>query len=45
MKIPGPKGLIIVMGDIDKAIECENGCAEEADVVIAAEALENLSLK
>ena len=45
MKIPGPKGPTTVTGDIDKAIECENGCAEEADAVIAAEELEKLSLK
>ena len=45
MKILGPKGPITVSGDIDKAIECENGCTEEADTVIAAEELEKMSLK
>jgi hypothetical protein len=33
IKTVGPKGPIVVTRDVDKAIECMNGCAKEADIV------------
>jgi hypothetical protein len=35
MKIPGPNGVIDVLGDIEKAIECEDDSADQAECVIA----------
>ena len=37
MKIPGPRGLIIVHGDPDAALACEDEGARLADAVIASE--------
>jgi hypothetical protein len=37
MKISGPYMVIDVLGDLSKAIECEEDCAEEADVAAATQ--------
>lgn len=35
MKIPGPNGVINVIGDYEKAIECEDGSADQGECIIA----------
>ena len=37
MKIPGPRGLIVVHGDPDAALACEDEGARMADAVVATE--------
>ena len=43
LKLPGLKGIITVLGDPDKAIECEKKGAEEAEAVLAAEAADEMA--
>ena len=42
LKIPGPKGVITVHGDREKAIECEEGDAAFEESACAAEELKKL---
>jgi hypothetical protein len=44
MKMSGPNGVIDVIGDIEKAIECKDDNAEVAECVIAQEELEKMTL-
>jgi hypothetical protein len=44
MKIPGPKGVINVIGDYETAIQCEDGSADQAECVIAQEELDKMTL-
>ena len=37
MKLPGPKGLITVIGDYRKSIECARGGAKLAESLVVAE--------
>ena len=43
LKMPGPKGIMTVLGDPDKAVECEKKGAEEAEAVLAAEAVDEMA--
>ena len=43
LKIPGPKGIITVCGDAEKAVECEKKSDEEAEAILAVEAAEELA--
>ena len=45
MKIPGPRGIITVHGDLDKSIECEQGNAVYAENAVSVEELEKLKLE
>lgn len=37
MKMPGPKGVITIVGDLKKAAECEKGSAVFTEVGLGAE--------
>ena len=39
LKIPGPKGVITVNGDLDKAAECEKGQSVFAELAVNTEEL------
>ena len=43
LKIPGPKGVITVCGDPEKAVECEKKSAEAAEAILAVEAAQELA--
>ena len=43
LKIPGPKGIITICGDAEKAVECEKKSAEEAKAILAVKAAKELA--
>jgi hypothetical protein len=44
MKIPGLNGIIDVIGDIEKAVECEDDNADQIECVIAQELLDQMTI-
>ena len=45
LKIPGPKGVITVNGDLDKAAECEKGQSVFAELAVNTEELAQMRQK
>ena len=43
LKLPGPKGIITVLGDPNKDVECDKKGTEEAQAVLAAEAADEMA--